>query len=329
MDVSTQEPRHEPALRRGRDARADMDGNRRRLAFKEHALRSIPDGVVAVDPEGIIIEFNPGAAHLTGWSERQALGKPLQEVVQLRDAEQCAVDILAADSRQGRDVAALVRRDRHVVLVDATSAPILDQGHQTIGTVLVFRNVTSAKRLNEELTYHATHDPLTDVVNRRAFETRLQRAVTHAASRESPHALLFLDLDRFKAVNDTAGHVAGDELLQQLALLLKQHLREHDTLGRLGGDEFAILLEACPPQRAEAVAERIRAAVAGFRFEWQEACFEIGVSIGLVDFHDGTLSPRQLLRRADALCYAAKTAGRNRVVAAHVESPQARKHADA
>lgn len=319
METDLREPWQALPLRRGRarEQRADA-----RAALSEHALRSIPDGVVAVDPNGLIVSFNPAAAHLTGWNERQAIGRPLHEVVQLRDATECAVDILAVDSRQGRDVAALVRRDRHVVQVDATSAPILDQDHQPIGTVLVFRNVTSAKRLNDELTYHATHDPLTDVVNRRAFETRLQRAVAHAASRDSPHALLFLDLDRFKAVNDMAGHVAGDELLQQLALLLKQQLREHDTLARLGGDEFAILLEACSLERAQAVAERIREAVAGFRFEWQEACYEIGVSIGLVEFHDGALSSRQLLRRADALCYGAKAAGRNRVVAEdRVDSP--------
>ena len=120
-------------------------------------------------------------------------------------------------------------------------------------------------------------------------------------------------MDRFKAVNDSAGHAAGDALLRQLAVMLKKHLRDHDVLARLGGDEFAVLLDNALPLQANIVAERLRAAVEGFRFNWQGEAFEVGVSIGQVNFGDGTLTLRELMTRADKMCYVAKSKGRNRV----------------
>ena len=180
-----------------------------------------------------------------------------------------------------------MRRDRHALLVEATFAPIMEPERKPIGSVVMFRNVTLAKRRTDELAYQATHDALTGVANRRAFEAQLQRALDSAAKRGCRHSLLFLDMDRFKAVNDSAGHAAGDALLRQLAVVLRKHLRERDVLARLGGDEFAVLLENTLPTHADVVSERLRDAVAGFRFTWQEQVFAVGVSIGQVNFAMG------------------------------------------
>lgn len=295
------------------DAMAALEVREARLTQVEGAFRALPDGIVLVDRMGCITYLNLVAMHLTGWTEAQALGRPLHAVVQLRDSHGRSVDLLA-DDQQASDVASLVRHDQHQVLVDATITPVLDRERRAIGAVLAFRNVTAAKRINDELTFHANHDALTGVLNRRAFESRLERAIAHARQDGTPYALLYLDMDRFKEVNDTGGHVAGDELLRVLSALLLRSLRDHDTLARLGGDEFAMLLEHCPPHEAEEVAERIRAAVAGFRFRWLDQEFTIGASIGVVAFgRDGALTPQQLLNCADEMCYRAKSEGRNRV----------------
>jgi diguanylate cyclase (GGDEF)-like protein len=167
--------------------------------------------------------------------------------------------------------------------------------------------------LTNELTYHANHDALTGLDNRRAFEFRLERAVSNAAEQGSRHCLLFFDLDFFKAVNDQAGHVAGDELLRQLSVVLRKQLREHDMLARLGGDEFAVLLANCTSEQAAHASEKIRSAISNFAFNWQGEIFHIGASIGRVDFSDGRMPVPELLMRADEMCYAAKTSGRNQV----------------
>jgi len=290
------------------------------------ALRAIADGVATVDLNGCITSFNPGAAHLVGWSEAEAVGRRLHEILDLRDDQGSPLDLLVAGSKEGHDVASLMRRDRHALLVEATFAPIMDPDREPIGSVVTFRNVTVAKRRTDELAYQATHDALTGVVNRRAFEAKLQRALDSATRQGCRHTLLFLDMDRFKAVNDSAGHAAGDALLRQLSVLLKKHLRDRDVLARLGGDEFAVLLESTLPVNADVVSERLRDAVARFRFIWQEQVFEIGVSIGQVNFSDGTMALRELMNCADKMCYQAKSKGRNRVaVYAPGNPPQRRR----
>ncbi|HSR65148.1 MAG TPA: diguanylate cyclase [Xanthomonadaceae bacterium] len=294
----------------------------RSTEFGQRALRAIPDGVVIVDLDGRVNFLNPIAAHLTGWSEAQSLGRWFSEVVRFTDAQGNVLDLHEVNA-SGDNITALVRRDGHVILVDGAMAPI-EEDRRQVGWVVTFRNVTAAKRLTSELMYHANHDALTGLVNRRSFESRLERAIATAGGQGCQHALLYFDLDRFKAVNDRGGHVAGDELLRQLAALLRKQLRERDTLARLGGDEFAVLLEDCRPGDAAHVAEKLRTAVAGFEFVWEGERFRVGASIGQLDFADGRHSPDALLARADALCYRAKALGRNRVVvgnAAEAPSP--------
>lgn len=307
-----------------RPGRGGAAGEARAAEFGQRALRAIPDGVVIVDLDGRVTFLNPIAAHLTGWSEAQSLGRDFSEVVRFTDAQGNVLDLHEVSS-SGENITALVRRDGHVILVDGAMGPI-EEDRRMVGWVVTFRNVTAAKRLTSELMYHANHDALTGLVNRRSFESRLERAINTAAGQGCHHALLYFDLDRFKAVNDRGGHVAGDELLRQLAALLRKQLRERDTLARLGGDEFAVLLEDCRPGDASYVAEKLRSAVEGFEFVWEGDRFHIGASIGQLDFADGTRSPADLLARADELCYRAKARGRNQVVAgeanAHAQGMQ-------
>ena len=296
-------------MHQGRAARADAPPADSLL---HGALRAISDAVVVLDLHGRIVFLNPVATHLTGWRESESLGRPFGDMVRFADAEGRSVDVLADG---GGNVSLLLHRDGHAVLIDSDIAPILDAAGLQRGSVVTFRNITAARRLTDELTWQATHDPLTGLSNRRAFESRLKRAVATAGRQGCGHALLYLDLDQFKAVNDSGGHVAGDELLRQLAAQLRRCLRERDMVARLGGDEFAVLLEDCTPEEAELVAGKLRRIASDFTFAWQGLTFRIGLSIGLLAFTDDSRSPADLLRRADALCYRAKAGGRNRVAA--------------
>jgi diguanylate cyclase (GGDEF)-like protein/PAS domain S-box-containing protein len=295
-------------------ARQELRDCRESLQRAESALCAVADGLAIVDLQGRISSLNPVASHMTGWKEEEALGRPLAEVLHFTNAHGRMVDILVEGFCNGHDeVVSLRRRDGHVILVDGAVAQVHDGDKRPVGTIVTFHNITAAARMTRELSFHANHDPLTGLYNRRAFESQLQRALATAAEQGCRHCVLYFDLDQFKRVNDGAGHVAGDELLRQLALLLRRQLREHDSLARIGGDEFAVLLQNCTAARAALVAEKIRSSIAGFEFSWGTRAFRVGTSIGVVDFADGSLSPAQIMANADRLCYAAKTGGRNQV----------------
>jgi len=181
------------------------------------------------------------------------------------------------------------------------------------GGVLVFHDVSEARELNRRLSYHASHDVLTGLVNRREFENRMERALKSAKARETSYALCCLDLDQFKIVNDTCGHSAGDALLGQVGALLKSKVRWRDTLARLGGDEFGILLESCSLDEALRTAETLREAVSNFKFTWEERTFRLGASVGVVPVSVDNDDVAAVLSAADSACQAAKQAGRNRV----------------
>ncbi len=166
---------------------------------------------------------------------------------------------------------------------------------------------------NKELLHLTYHDPLTGRYNRRAFESRLQHAIETAAVENKHHALCYIDMDQFKVVNDTCGHVAGDELLKHVASLLESEIRESDMLARLGGDEFGVLLDSCDFTRAHEIAECMRLKVRKHRFVWQDKSFDISISIGLVPITAESINMAEVLKNADAACYVAKDSGRNRV----------------
>lgn len=174
-------------------------------------------------------------------------------------------------------------------------------------------DITESHDLSEQLAYYANHDVLTGLVNRREFELRLARVLNSAREDQSEHALCYMDLDQFKLINDTSGHVAGDELLRQIGSLLNRLVRRRDTLSRLGGDEFGILMEHCNLEQARRVANKLRQTIEEFRFAWEDRVFTIGVSIGLVPITSASVNSIEILKQADAACYAAKDTGRNRI----------------
>jgi len=180
---------------------------------------------------------------------------------------------------------------------------------------------TVIKRVSEKnrhLAYQASHDALTGLINRREFERRVERAINHARAQAATHALLYLDLDQFKIVNDTCGHAAGDELLQQLAQLLLSTVRQRDTLSRLGGDEFGMLLENCPLDKAIEIANNLLHDIDEFQFTWANNAFTLGISIGVVPIDRSTADIASAMSAADSACYIAKESGRNQVQIAHM-----------
>ena len=281
-------------------------------------LNSIGDGVITTDTAGCVTYLNPAAQSMTGWTNAEARGNPFQSVFQfihenMTDKQSLtAVESVLRGSECARlaEHKVLISRDGNRITIEGSAAPIHNRSGQVIGVVLAFRDVTDARKAAEQMNYLAMHDPLTGLVNRREFERRLQRLL---GAREGEHTLLYLDLDRFKVVNDTCGHLAGDELLRQVSNRMQTMLREHDALARLGGDEFAILLDGCASEPALAIAERILALVQDLGFVWESKSFSIGVSIGMVSFCGNAATLSDILRMADAACYVAKDKGRNRI----------------
>ena len=299
-------------------------------------LASIGDAVITTDRFGRVEYMNQVAETLTGWENAVARDRPLSQVFHLihqhtREPVPNPIDLaLAQNSIVTLDKdAVLIARDGSEYAVEDSAAPIRDREHRIIGAVLVFRDVSQSRSLAVQLSHQASHDPLTGLVNRREFERRLQRALDGADSGNRHHSVLYMDLDQFKIVNDTCGHGAGDDLLCQVTALLQPLLRESDTLARLGGDEFGALLENCLPDAAAQIADKLRQTVCDFHFVWRDKIFFIGVSIGLVNFHNRMLSMEEVLSAADSACYMAKEHGRNRTHVYHPEDDElVRRHGE-
>lgn len=310
------------ALLKSRQAAQQLFHEKERAQITLHA---IGDGVISSTAEGIIEYMNPIAVQLTHWSATEALGHPLQKVFRVVDERLDSAhfltleEMLQTDRDNELQHCVLLNEHDERIAIELTASIIHGSNGNRTGIVVTFRDATKMRALSDHLSYQARHDPLTNLVNRREFESQLERALRHAHTENLKHALCFLDLDRFKIVNDTCGHAAGDELLKQLVARLKTLIRNNDLLARLGGDEFGLLLEQCPPQKAQQIAEEMRESVNSFVFVWEGKSFNIGVSIGMVmvDANSGDIS--EVVAMADAACYAAKDAGRNRV---HIYSEQ-------
>jgi diguanylate cyclase (GGDEF)-like protein/PAS domain S-box-containing protein len=283
-------------------------------------LQSIGDAVITTNRLGLLEYLNPVASALTGWSQQDAPGKPLCEIVRIvnettREQVESPVETAV---REGQLVCLtkptlLITHDGRELAVDNCAAPLRATDGQIIGAVIVLRDVTVARCLERQLSWQASHDALTGLVNRREFEKCLEQVVISAKTSDQQHALCYLDLDQFKLVNDTCGHIAGDELLRQVTTLFQSQVRASDTLARLGGDEFGLLLNHCSLDSAVRVANKLLEQLQTFRYVWQDKTFNIGVSIGVVAIEANTQSVTSLLSAADAACYAAKNKGRNRV----------------
>ena len=282
-------------------------------------LHSIGDAVITTDSKGFIKYMNALAEELTEVHLAQVLNKKISKlfsIISERDEKVLknpVLEVLFLKSTQSSDgYTRMVMPSDSSYAIEYTASPIFDKEKFLAGVVLVFRDVSEMRAMALQLGYQASHDELTGLINRREFENRIEMALMSARNEDLHHAMCYLDLDQFKVVNDTCGHIAGDELLRQLSALLKAAVRSGDTLARLGGDEFGVLYMSCSIEKAKELAEKLRAIVNDFQFHWENKTFAVGVSIGLVavDKHSNL---HGLLSTADSACYVAKDEGRNRI----------------
>jgi diguanylate cyclase (GGDEF)-like protein/PAS domain S-box-containing protein len=290
---------------------------------KEHAqvtLSSISDGVARTDAAGRIDFLNPTAERLLGIRLPQVKGQMLSRFYRSiapeartpkpNVVEQC---LSSRHVLEPAEASLLVLEDGSELAVRESAAPIVAENGDLLGAVLVFTNVTQLRTLQRRMEHLATHDPLTGLINRREFESRLGEAITDAANSFRQHILCYLDLDEFKVVNDTCGHGAGDELLRQLTSVLSAVIPTGATLARLGGDEFGVLFTNCDPEEAAEHAQTMIDAVRQYRFQWEDQIFEVAASIGMVPVVGGNGNLSELLSAADSACYVAKDRGRNEI----------------
>ncbi len=292
------------------------------LAEKELAqitLASIGDAVVTTDAEARVSYLNPVAEELSGWSNQEGTGRQLSEVlafVDERDGSPMELD-LSSCLIEGRklfltDQISLLRRGGKRFAIESSASAIRDRDDEIIGLVLVFQDVSEKRLLSLQLTRAANYDGLTGLLNREAFEQHLYTALQESRETDCCQALCYIDLDQFKVVNDTCGHPAGDQLLQWIASLIRERVRDSDVFARLGGDEFGLLLHNCPVDAARRIAEQIHQALREFRFIWDGNSFAIGLSVGLVPVDASFKDLAELLGAADQACYMAKQKGRRR-----------------
>jgi len=287
----------------------------------EVTLSSIADGVITTDIIGRINYVNPAALKLISREHDEVINHRIDLVVIIESERarlpvfECLESGVQVESVSG-DL--LYNENGQSLIIHQVASPIHNQQGDIIGAVMIFRDVSKSHRLANRLSWQASHDDLTQLYNRRELERHLQQTMDSAINENVEHCLVYMDLDKFKVVNDTCGHAAGDELLKQLAEIFRANLRGADTLARLGGDEFAFILSGCNLEPALVIADKIRAAVEDFRFGWGETFFQVGVSMGLVMIDANCPSLTDIFKAADSACYAAKEAGRNRI---HVYNP--------
>jgi|SRR5580658_2485005 diguanylate cyclase (GGDEF)-like protein/PAS domain S-box-containing protein len=284
-------------------------------------LSALAEAVLATDKDGHITFMNPAAEQLTASTAAAAMGKSLEDIVSLVDETDRR--LLSDPVRQALTSGAAVNLSRRALLlsrsngversIELSAAPIRTDANELAGAVIMLHDVTELRGL-ARLSYQATHDALTGLVNRRDFERRLQEAIESGQRGDAQHVLCYLDLDRFKIVNDTSGHLAGDSMLREVAKLLRDAVRDSDTVARLGGDEFGMLLVGCPLEKARQIADDVCRAVGEYRFAWKDRIFNIGISVGLVEISRESGTLEELLVAADTACYVAKKQGSGRVV---------------
>jgi diguanylate cyclase (GGDEF)-like protein/PAS domain S-box-containing protein len=298
--------------------------NEEELRKLSRAIEFSPSSIIILDSNGVIEYVNPTFERTTGYEKSEIVGSKHRSMKSKTSSE---VDYdsmygdLWARIEAGLDWRGEVRnsnKDGSYYWVRESVSSIKDKGGKITHYVSIQDDITNEYELNEKLTFQATHDILTGLINRYEFERRTKQALENLKTVKAEHALCFIDLDQFKVINDTCGHVAGDELLRQLGRVLQCVVRESDTLARLGGDEFGLLMENCTIDQSQRVADLILIAAREFQFIWDRQVFRIGLSIGLVAITDGNQVLKELLQQADAACYMAKDRGRDRI---HIYHP--------
>jgi len=287
----------------------------------QYTLESIGEGVITTGNDGRIDYMNLAAEALIGASRDDAAGHKVGELFSLVDDSDRRplgdpVDRCLSMRRRvnmGRHAVMVSHEGEQEHSVELSASPIRGPGESITGTVVVFHDVGELRGLTRRMSYQATHDPMTGLINRHEFERRLDEAMDSAHTEEAVHMLFYMDLDRFKAVNDSCGHLAGDNMLREVATVIKEQVRDSDFVGRLGGDEFGALLIGCPIEKARQIATDICNAVADYRFVWKDKIFNIGISIGLVEISHVSGTVQDVMSAADSACYVAKQEGRGKV----------------
>jgi diguanylate cyclase (GGDEF)-like protein/PAS domain S-box-containing protein len=264
--------------------------------------------------------MNPMAAKLTGWSDSAARGRPSYLVFRVinSNTRRRSISLVQTCLSEKRKVSqtqtsVLISRNCKESVIKESASPMKNSQGETIGVVLSFYDVSEQHRLNAELRYRAMRDSLTGLYNRHEFESQLEQLVDLASDGFTGHAVMFIDLDQFKIVNDAAGHAVGDQLLRQVAGIFGRLVRGNDMVARLGGDEFGLIVKDCSQETAKKLADKVCSQIDAYRFQDRDHRFRVGASIGLVHVSEPWSSAAILLRAADSACYAAKEAGRNRV----------------
>ncbi len=293
-------------------------------------LDSVGEGVVTTDTQGRVDYLNRTAEKLIGVTAAEALGKPLGDLVRFVDEHDRhplpdpVRNCLARGTRVGLGRRALMVSVTSSLeySIEVSAAPMRAERGEIAGIAVVLHDVTDLRGYTRQMSYQASHDGLTGLVNRREFERRLADALETAHAGEAAHVMCYLDLDRFKAVNDSCGHVAGDNMLREVAALLKDAVRDSDTVGRLGGDEFGILLAGCPLEKAQQIGADVCRSINDYRFVWKDQIFSVGVSVGLVEVGRESGELDDVMAAADSACYVAKqrNGGQVHVYSAHDEA---------
>lgn len=283
-------------------------------------LESTGDGIFGVDTDMRCTFINQSALTILGFSHQEIMGQDMYHVLNCTyddgsplDRKECPINLtMKNNASYGLEDGILWSKEGNDIPVEFSSNPIIENDVVT-GAVVVFRNISETRAMAKKMDYLATHDTLTGLINRHEFEQRLEDAIELSHKTGMHHILCYLDLDQFKIVNDTCGHMAGDELLRQLGELLHRQVRHDDTFARLGGDEFGVLLMDCDIDNGIAIIEKLLQIVRDFRFVWKEQPFALGVSIGVVQISKETQNIGEAMINADSACYIAKESGRNRV----------------
>lgn len=297
-----------------------------------NAFANAPIGMALCDAEQRIVRANRAICEMFGYDERALAGRPLQDLAHEDDvalgAESAAA--LLAGTIEHYQVEKRYRNSAGETLWGLLSVSCFKADPRGVPALVAqIQDVTATHRMSERLSWQARHDDLTGLVNRREFEQRLRQAIAGAAEPGTQHAVCYLDLDQFKIVNDTCGHLAGDQLLRQIAGALMPLMRRADTVARLGGDEFGVLMEHCTKEQALRIAQTLRRALEDMSFVWEDKRYKVGASIGLVPILDAEVSVTDVLSAADTACFTAKEQGRNRVHVYHPSDAElARRHGE-
>lgn len=278
-------------------------------------IDSAPECVKTVSRDGILLEMNPAGLEII----------EADSIDEVRGA--CVYDLIAPEDRQRfidfneRIFSGQSEKIEYDVIglkgtrksVESHAVPLRDSNNEIISHLATTRDITQSRQLAEKLSFQASHDMLTGLINRHEFELRIENTLLQHDSEHEFHAVFFIDIDQFKLINDTCGHMAGDQLLIQVSHIMREQVRQHDSVARLGGDEFAILLQYCPLEEARHIADKLRLAIDDFNFAWEERQFKVTASLGVVGIDNTYTSVSDILREADTCCYLAKEKGRNRI----------------